>query len=448
MHARLARLLPRALAAAAVLVLCDCATIRHVFHTGNTANKQAEQLQILQLRTQRFADEYVGSIVAPIRRFQESTDIAMDRLDAQNWMLSQATAAYTIASGPSPYVNVVDLVVLATLSRMVIDEDWVGERFGERAGALRDAYHRLEPGALELAKSAIPPDQIAALQQVIIEWRAQNPHVTAIAYVHFRDVASSTGRPASGGSNSSFSGLFTMLGLDPFSGLDPAVREITQSRELAERTIYYAQRVPNLLDMQVERLTFEFAVMPETKRLLADADSVSGAAGIAGRVIGEFPGVLAGEREAAIRQFMDAINVETTQLRQLTIDVRAALEAGTATSTSLNTTIRALDQMVAGFQKPAPAGGPAQSPGHPFDVTEYTAAAAEITRAAAQLQQLIAGIDQGSPALMQAAGQATLKLQDLVDHAYWRIVQLIAFLLLGGLGAALAYRGIVRRWHT
>ncbi len=188
--------------------------------------------------------------------------------------------------------------------------------------------------------------------------------------------------------------------------------------------------------------------MPETKRLLADADSVSGAATIAGRVIGEFPGVLAGEREAAIRQFMDAINVETTQLRQLTIDVRAALEAGTATSNSLNTTIRALDQMVAGFQKPAAAGGPAQSPGHPFDITEYTAAAAEITRAAAQLQQLIAGIDQGSPALMQAAGQATLKLQDVVDHAYWRIVQLIILLLLGTLGAALTYRGVVRRWRS
>jgi hypothetical protein len=449
MLARLARSLLRAFAAvAAVSALCDCSTIRHVFHSGDNTSKQAEQLKILQIRTQRFADEYVGSIVAPIRRFQESTDNAVDRLDAQNWMLSQATAAYTIASGPSPYVNAVDLVVLATLSRMVIDDAWVGERFGERAGALRDAYHRLEPDALELAKSAIPADQIAALQQAIIEWRAQNPHVTAITYVHFRDVASSIGRSASGGSNSSFSGLFTMLGLDPFSSLDPAVREITQSRELAERTIYYAQRVPNLLDMQVERLTFEFATMPETKRLLADADSVSGAASIAGRVIGEFPGVLAGEREAAIRQFMDAINVETTQLRQLTIDVRAALEAGTATSSSLNTTIRSLDQMVAGFQKPAPAGGPAQSPGRPFDITEYTAAAAEITRAAAQLQQLIAGVDQANPALVQSAGQVTLKLQDLVEHAYWRSVQLIALLLLGSLGVALTYRGIARRWRT
>jgi hypothetical protein len=435
-------------AGAAVLALCGCATIRQVFHTGDKPSKQAAQLQLLQLRNQRFADEYVGSIIEPIRRYQASTDNAVDRLDAQNWMLAQATAAYTIASGPSPYVNVVDMVVLATLSRMVIDEIWIGERFGERAAALRDAYHRLEPVALDLAKTAIPPDQIAALQRVIVEWHAQNPKVTAISYVHFRDVADAMGPSARAGSDSSFSGLFTMLGLDPFSSLDPAVREITQSRELAERTIYYAQRVPNLLDMQVERLTFEFATMPETKRLLADADSVSGAASIAGRVIGDFPGLLSGEREAAIRQFMDAIKIETANIRQLALDVRATLEAGTATSNSLNGTIRSFDQMVAGFEKPAPAGAPAQAPGRPFDITEYTAAAAEITRAANELQQLITGAGKDSPALVQAADRATVRLQDVVDHAYWRLAQLIVLLLLGGLGAALTYRAIARRWRV
>ena len=50
-----------------------------------------------------------------------------------------------------------------------------------------------------------------------------------------------------------------MLGLDPLTQLDPAVREITQTRELAERTIYYMQRAPSLLDMQLERITYQLA---------------------------------------------------------------------------------------------------------------------------------------------------------------------------------------------
>ena len=36
----------------------------------------------------------------------------------QNWRITQASAAYTIASGPNPTINALDMIVLATLSRM------------------------------------------------------------------------------------------------------------------------------------------------------------------------------------------------------------------------------------------------------------------------------------------------------------------------------------------
>ena len=408
------------------------------------STEAAEQLQIQQQKVMRFADEYVGRIAVPIRNFQASTDNAEDRLAAQNWLLSQATAAYIIASGPSPVVNTVDMIVLAILSRLVIDESWVKERFGERAVPVRDEYGRLEPLALTLAQGVLTPAQLAELQKIIMEWRAQNPHVTSIAYVRFSHITTARLQLTSGASGSS-AGLFSMLGIDPFSGLDPAVREIAQTRELGERTVYYAQRLPNLLDMQVERLTYEFATMPETKRLLTNADSVAAAASATGSVVGELPGLIDREREAAIRQFMEALTVESARTRDLVVQLRGALEAGTATSNSLNTTIHSFDQLVAGFEKPK-AGEAAQSPGRPFDITEYTAAAAQITRAANELQGLIAGIERGTPALDAAAGRATTSLQSVVDDAYRRLAELIALLLLGGLGAALAYRGIARRW--
>jgi hypothetical protein len=428
----------------AALSLFGCSTVRHAFHVDDKTSQRTERLEVLQLRVQRFADEYVGSIVQPIRSFQAATDSPAERLTAQNWLLSQATAAYTIASGPSPVVNTVDLVVLAMLSRMVIDEAWSGRRFGERAAPLHEAYHRLEPIALDLAKGALSADQIAELQQVIIAWRAQNPQVTAIASVHFRDVASSIGRAKPGGIDS-FSSLFNLLGIDPFSSLDPAVREITQSRQLAERTVYYAQRLPNLLDMQVERLTFELATMPETTRLLANADQVAGAAGTSARVVSELPSLLTREREAAIRQFMEAVTIETAHTRQLVTELQAALESGTATSESLNTTIRSFDQLMARFDKPT-APGPAQTAARAFDITEYTVAAAEITRTAAELQSLIVGLDRDSPALGQAADRAAATLRGVVDHAYWRTAQLLGLLIAGSLGAALTYRIIARRF--
>jgi hypothetical protein len=428
----------------AILALCGCSTIKHMFHHDKGATERADQLQVLQFRIMRFADEYVGGISEPLQRFQASTDNAEDRLMAQNWKLTESTAAYTIASGPSAVVNALDMVVLTTLSRMVVDDAWVSERFGERATPLRDAHRRLEEQARTLAQDFVTADQFAQLQRVIDEWRRQNPHIRAVAYVHFRDFANSIGHPGSG-EDISLGSLFSLLGIDPLSGLDPAVREIAQSRELAERTIYYAQRLPNLLDMQVERMTDQFAVTPETLRLLANIDRTARAAEDTGRLASELPAVLAREREAAIRQFMAAIDTESAHTRALITELRGTLEAGTATSNSLTTAIRAFDQLMAGFQKPAPTAGPSATPGRPFNITEYTAAAAEITRAADELKQLIAGIEQGGPGLTQSADRAAASLQGVVDHAYWRLAQLIGLILLGGLVTALAYRGIAPR---
>jgi hypothetical protein len=403
--------------ATAVWALCGCSTILQAFHGQNraTATKRADQLQVLQFTVMRFADEYAGGVIEPVQRLQAETQSALD------------------------------MMVLATLSRMVVEDDKVSEQFGERATPLRDAHRRLEALARDLAKDVITPDQFAQLQRVIDEWRERNPHVRAVSYVHFRDFAKSIGRPKPD-ENVSPGGLFAVLGIDPLSTLDPAVRELAQSRELAERTIYYAQRMPSLIDMQVERLTDQFATTPETKRLLANVDRAAGAAEATGHVVGELAGVLTRERQAAIRQFMEAVTVETAHTRELVIELRGTLEAGTVTSNALTTSIRSLDQLLAAFDKPKPAGGPPEKPGRPFDVTEYTAAAVELTRAANELQQLVVGVERDSPTLVQAADHAAGRLRNVVDHAYRRMVQLIGLLLLGGLFVAVAYRSIARRW--
>jgi len=223
------------------------------------------------------------------------------------------------------------------------------------------------------------------------------------------------------------------------------VQEITQTRQLAERTIYYAQRTPTLLDMQIERLTYQLAAMPETRALLADVDRASLAAQAAGNVAAELPEFLAREREAAIRQFMQELAAQQQQMLALVSELKGALEAGTTTSDSVQGTLRGIDTLLGRFDKrgeeaPAPA-----TPAKPFDIVDYANAAREFAATAKQLESLILQLNAGAPQVSDLAQRTVSDMRALVDFAFWRLVALILVLSATTLAAALVYRFVGRR---
>lgn len=435
-----------ALVLAAAAMAASCSAIQSMMPAHKAAEERAAALQELQLKVMRFADEYTGRIFEPIENFLVSSKNPQSRLKAQNWRLSQSTSAYTIASGPNPITNALDMVVLATLSRMVMEDAWTTERYGAQAVPLLEAHKALEPQAWALLDSILSAEQIEQLHGVIDKWREEHPNVRAVAYIHFRDFAKSIGRPRREEEYSSGS-LFTLLGLDPLSNLDPAVRELAQTRQLAERTIYYVQRMPNLLDMQVERLTYQLAVMPETQDLLLNTDRISLAAEAAGKLAGDLPQIVASEREAAIAQFMSALDAEQSQMRGLIAELKEALLVGSETSDSLTTAIRSLDAFVARFDKPKQRS-PDAPPGRPFDINDYAATARELAGAAQQLQALVVQLDASSTGVERLTASAAGELRAVVDHAYWRAVELILILVAAMLAAALIYRFAARQLAT
>ena len=106
-------------------------------------------------------------------------------------------------------------------------------------------------------------------------------------------------------------------------------------------------------------------------------------------------------------------------------------------------TIAALDTLLARFERPASAT--ARTDSRPFDVTEYTEALRVMGETAQHLQVLLAQADGKVPALTQASEHATGQLASLVDHVYWRLVQLILLLVAAAVAGALGYRAIARR---
>jgi hypothetical protein len=420
--------------------LSGCTLIDNMMPSKRAARARAEQLQSLQLNVMRFADEYVGRTGEALSQFQRSSANAEERLAAQNWKVQQATAAYTDASGPNPVNNALDIVVLASLSWIVANDSWVEQTYGARAKPVQETYRALESEAWQLLTGVLNDTQITRLRELIDRWRAQHPNARYVAYVNFRDFASSVGAPVAG-EESQPGGLFSMLGIDPLSGLDPAVRELAQSRALAERAIYYMQRTPALLDMQVERLTFEFAVMPETKALLSDAERASLVGSASERLVRTLPDVIRQEREALVAQLVRTINDESATIGSLAGELRATLQAGTETANALRDTLQAFERIRAQFaSKPGTAAG---EKGPPFDIRQYTEMLREASNATRELNALAQRADSLPPLLRLATQQAAGRVDQILNHLFFLLLVLVFAAIAGALLAVIAYRRIM-----
>ena len=114
-----------------VLALTGCSLLRlhssaaegrgRVPSIGNKRAGTAVTLGVLQLQVMRFADGYVAAISQAADDFGAKVGTSKARLVALKWKLGQATSAYTDATGPNPVVNALDMLVLVSVSRMVVE---------------------------------------------------------------------------------------------------------------------------------------------------------------------------------------------------------------------------------------------------------------------------------------------------------------------------------------
>jgi hypothetical protein len=429
------------------LTLSACKTIERVDPRRRAAEEHAQQVQRLQLEVMRYADEYVGRSREVVSRFQSGLVSPEQRLTAQNWIVQQSSSAYTIASGPNPVSNALDMVVLASLSRMVIEDDWVApSRFGEPARAVLQTQQSLEKEAWARIDGVLTPEQVARLHDLITQWRAQHPNVRAVAYIHFRDFAEAFGptNPDAAGPSS----LLSIVGIDPLSNLDPAVKELAQTRQLAERAIYYMQRAPDLLDMQVERLGYQYAVMPETRSLLASVDRVSLIGSSSDQLVKDLPGLLDRQRSALVGQLTDTLNSQSATLGTLAGQLRAALQAGTDTASAVNGALQTFERISSQFtSRPQSTSAPARPPGPPFDIRHYTEMLQQAALTARELESLAQRGDVLAPALRSATQDAASQVRGILDRVFVLLVLLVLVIAAAALLAALAYRRITARFE-
>ncbi len=408
---------------------------------GGTATNM---FAMLQSQIMREADQYVGEVAQATDDFSAKVGTTEARDAALQWKLNEATVAYVNAAGENPALNAVDMVVLATLSRMVMEDYWVGEKFGERAQEMLETHRRLESNAWTYVEGVLSQHQLDELHNLIHEWRRNNPDQRYVAAARFAEFVEIGDNATAQQQRQKPDSILSLLYINPLAGLDPTTEAIEQTRSLAQRAMYYAQRAPMLLGWQVELTTYQLAAQPEVRQVLSDLNGVAKTAEGLPKLVDE-------QRKAAIDQLLAGVANERSnivasiasgdkQLRELLPQMRETFDAAGQMGTSLNGAIKSLDAFVHYVTPPQTnaAAQPSDTNSPPFNVLDYGKAASQIGAAANDLNALLQTANQTAP-------QVTRDLESVVHRAFWLGLVLVVVLLVGALLVALAYRRLTRK---
>ena len=164
------------------------------------------------------------------RPVNPGADDPQARLALASWRLTQANAAY--GDGPAePVVNALDLVTLAALSRIVIEEGRLMPRFPEARQPLlaTTASSKKRPG-----RSATSPDSETdrRFSRDPRQMATATSHRQDGCLIHFLDFAKQIGHPEPGETRAPR--VVRNARYRPLAGLDPAMRKIEQTRTFAD----------------------------------------------------------------------------------------------------------------------------------------------------------------------------------------------------------------------
>jgi hypothetical protein len=301
----------------------------------------------------------------------------------------------------------------------------------------------LETNVWQLAATELQRAHIKELRETIDRWYAQNPESRDTFFVRPQEFASMVIHKHK--VQTDVNSVFSLVNLDPTAGLDPAVREITQTRLLAERAMFTAQRMPYLLRLQVELLTYEFFDRPEVRLALTNSTVIAGSAERFSRATesvsqtaAQLPDRISTER----KEILAALDQQEGKLKDLATEVDRTLQSGAKMSTSLNTTIGSFDMLMKrfGVGEPSTDTAPPDTNSPPFNILDYGQVAERVGAMAKEINTLVTSVNQSVPQLERLSQAATVDAQKVVDRGFRLGLVLIGVLLVGSVLAALAYR--------
>jgi len=430
----------------AILLVSGCSLLRApqtVVHTvvPKGAATQPDPMQ-LQIQIERFADNFSLQTAAALDDYAKKSGTESARVEVLQLKLVSVSAVTGIASGPNPNANLLDMVAVVSLSRMSVEDRWKKATNQAALDHWLATSRHLESNIWQLAAVVLKPAHVDELRQTIDQWSEQNPQARDTFFARPQEFASIVTHSSK--KEADLNSVFGLMNLDPMAGLDPAVREITLSRMMAERAMFTLQRMPFLLRFQTEFLTYQLTDQPEVRLALTNvsilagsADRISRATESVSETAAQLPDRISTER----KEILIALEQQEGKLRDLTAKVDQALQSGEKMSTSLNATLITFTGLMKLFGVGEPSTNSAldtNSP--PFNILDYGQVADHVGAMAKDLNILVNSVNQSVPQMQVLSHSTTVDAQKVVDRAFRLGLVLIAVLLTGAVLAGLVHR--------
>jgi hypothetical protein len=416
--------------------------------TAVVPGKQSSQPDPLdeQLQLQRYVDDFLARTDQSLNRYTQIVGTESARVEVLRLRLNASSSVISIASGPNPTANLLDLVSVTVLTRKTIEDYWIKTTNGAAFKPWLQVSRVMETNVWALAGRWLTTNQVEELRVGINQWYARTPEMRTAFFARPNEFASMVRTSSQKGSE--MNSVFGLVNLDPTAGLDPAVREVTRTRLFAERAMFVMQRMPFLLRTQTELLAYELSEQPSvqlalsnTTRLSESADRMSRAAQDIGQTATQLPDLIKTER----KEIMASLEQQEGKLHNLLTDVDRALTSGERMSSSLNMTVTNFDLLMKQFGIGESTNSVPDTNSTPFNIIDYGKTASQVADAAKNLNTLVESVTHSVPQLQQLSQHAGDNVQKAVDHGFRLGLILIVVFLAGAVLAGLLYRFLVER---
>ena len=202
----------------------------------DAAREAAADLREIQSGVMSMADTWASSTRQATRVILEQTEDPSARLDLQrNWYYS-ALSMYDIAAGPYPGIAMLDMMVVASLSRGIWERRGP-ERYGEAAQPMSKVLGDLEEEIWSFAAGYLNADQRQELTELVQEWLADNPGARSASFIRLSDFGELGRKPT----------LEQAVQKGGFlSPIRDAAETAEEVKELAERALFLVLAFPTL----------------------------------------------------------------------------------------------------------------------------------------------------------------------------------------------------------